>query len=129
MFLDFFYNLRAAGVPVSAHNWLALMRALADGLHEDTLDGFYQVARCLLVPSETHYDGFDQAFGVTFRGVQADLSALVQNLDAWLKDPKRLAWRSHLPAHHKQRAMCLRKLMRHLDKISQPLWLMGQRMN
>jgi len=92
MFLDFFYNLRAAGVPVSAHNWLALMRALADGLHENTLDGFYQVSRCLLVPSETHYDAFDQAFGVTFRGVQADLSALVQNLDEWLKDPKRLEY-------------------------------------
>jgi len=92
MFLDFFYNLRTAGVPVSAHNWLALMRAMADGLHEDTLDGFYQVARCLLVPSETHYDAFDQAFGVTFRGVQADLSALVQNLDEWLKDPKQLQY-------------------------------------
>ncbi|MEM6291090.1 MAG: VWA domain-containing protein [Myxococcota bacterium] len=92
MFLDFFYNLRTAGVPVSAHNWLALMQALADGLHEDSLDGFYQVSRCLLVPSETHYDAFDQAFGVTFRGVQADLSALVQNLDDWLSDPKQLMY-------------------------------------
>lgn len=92
MFLDFFYNLRTAGVPVSAHNWLALMRALADGLHENSLDGFYQVSRCLLVPSETHYDAFDQAFGVTFRGVEADLSSLVQNLDEWLKDPKQLAF-------------------------------------
>ena len=92
MFLDFFYNLRSHGVPVSAHNWLALMRALGDGLHEDTLDGFYQVSRCLLVPSETHYDAFDQAFGVTFRGVPADLSTIVQNLDEWLKDPKQLAY-------------------------------------
>ncbi|MGH1339929.1 MAG: vWA domain-containing protein [Nannocystales bacterium] len=92
MFLDFFYNLRTAGVPVSAHNWLALMRAIADGLHENSLDGFYQVARCLLVPTETHYDAFDQAFGVTFRGVEADLSALVENLDEWLKDPKQLAY-------------------------------------
>jgi uncharacterized protein with von Willebrand factor type A (vWA) domain len=92
MFLDFFYNLRTAGVPVSAHNWLALMRAISDGLHENSLDGFYQVARCVLVPSETHYDAFDQAFGVTFRGVEADLSALVQNLDEWLKDPKRLEY-------------------------------------
>ena len=92
MFLDFFYNLRTAGVPVSAHNWLALMQALADGLHEDSLDGFYQVSRCLLVPSETYYDAFDQAFGVTFRGVQADLSALVQNLDDWLSDPKQLMY-------------------------------------
>ncbi len=92
MFLDFFYNLRTAGVPISAHNWLALMRAIADGLHENSLEGFYQVSRCLLVPTETHYDAFDQAFGVTFRGVQADLSALVQNLDDWLKDPKQLAY-------------------------------------
>jgi uncharacterized protein len=89
-FLDFFYNLRAHRVPVSTHNWLALMQALGEGLHGDSLDGFYQVARCLLVSSETHYDGFDQAFAESFRGVERDLRRLADELQEWLADPKQL---------------------------------------
>ncbi|MEM9462625.1 MAG: VWA domain-containing protein [Myxococcota bacterium] len=90
LFLDFFYNLRAHRVPVSTHGWLALMQALGDGLHGDSLDGFYQVARCLLVPTETQYDAFDQAFAETFRGVERDLRHLADELRDWLDDPKRL---------------------------------------
>jgi uncharacterized protein len=90
MFLEFFFNLRAHGVPVTTHNWLALMRALAEGAHEHTLDGFYQVARCLLVSSETQYDAFDQAFAETFRGVERDITQLLSSIDEWLKDPKKL---------------------------------------
>jgi uncharacterized protein with von Willebrand factor type A (vWA) domain len=91
MFLDFFYNLRARGVKVSTHDWLALMDALGQGLHGDSLDGFYQVARCLAVTSETQYDAFDLAFAETFRGVQVDAAALIGQLDDWLANPARLA--------------------------------------
>ena len=42
MFLDFFYALRLHRVPVTTHNWLALMQALAAGLHRDSLDGFFR---------------------------------------------------------------------------------------
>ena len=87
MFLDFFYQLRAHGVKASSHGWLSLLRALKGGLHNNSLDGFYQVSRCILVNSEADYDGFDQAFATTFRGVEADLQALVSDLDAWLRDP------------------------------------------
>jgi len=90
VFLEFFYNLRAHQVRVTTHNWLALMRALAMGLHENSLDGFYQVARCVLVSDESHYDAFDQAFAETFRGVAKDLSKVLENLDEWLRDPKQL---------------------------------------
>ncbi len=89
-FLEFFYNLRAHRVPVSTHNWLALMRSLRDGLHRDSLDGFYQVARCLLVSSETHYDAFDQAFAESFKGVEQDLRHLADELREWLANPKQL---------------------------------------
>lgn len=92
VFLDFFYNLRDHKVPVTTHNWLALMKALAGGLHDDSLDGFYQVARCLLVASESQYDAFDQAFAETFRGVERDLSKVLAELDEWLRDPKQLAY-------------------------------------
>ena len=90
MFLDFFYKLRARGVPVTTHTWLALVEALARGLHGDTLDGFYQVARCILIQSESHYDDFDRVFAESFRGAAADARDLLQQLADWLKDPKNL---------------------------------------
>ncbi|PRQ04666.1 VWA domain containing CoxE-like protein [Enhygromyxa salina] len=90
LFLDFFYKLRARGLKVSAHNWLALLDAIARGLHGSTLDGFYTVARCILVNDEGDYDGFDLAFAETFRGVVADLEHMVSQLDEWLRDPKQL---------------------------------------
>lgn len=90
MFLEFFYNLRAHKVPATTHNWLALMQALVDGLHGDSLDGFYQVARCVLVSDEAHYDAFDQAFAESFRGATRDAAALLQDLDDWLANPKQL---------------------------------------
>ncbi len=92
VFLDFFFNLRARGVKVATHNWLALMDALGRGLHKDSLDGFYAVARCLLISSETQLDTFDQVFAETFRGVRVDAKLLLDNLDEWLKDPKKLEY-------------------------------------
>lgn len=92
MFLDFFYALRSRGVPVTSHNWLALARALQDGLHEQGLDGFYRVARCISCSSETQYDAFDQAFSQVFRGAVVDTEAILAELDAWLADPKKLAY-------------------------------------
>src|SRR5688572_3544844 len=90
MFLEFFYNLRARGVPVTTHTWLAVVEALSRGLHGDSLDGFYQVARCLLIQSEAHYDDFDRVFAETFRGATPDLRAMLAELEEFLKDPKRL---------------------------------------
>jgi len=92
VFLDFFYNLRSHGVPATTHNWLSLLDALRQGLHEDSLDGFYQVARCLLVSNESEYDAFDQAFLETFRGVETDARELLAEIDAWLADPHKLAY-------------------------------------
>ena len=88
MFLDFFYKLRARGVPVTTHTWLALVEALARGLHGDTLDGFYQVARCVLIQSEAHYDEFDRVFAESFRGAAAAARDLLKELEEWLKDPR-----------------------------------------
>lgn len=91
LFLEFFFTLRARGVPVTTHNWLALIDALSRGLHGASLDGFYQVARCLLVSSEVHYDEFDRVFAQVFRGVEADVRDLLAGVEAWLRDPKALA--------------------------------------
>jgi hypothetical protein len=88
--LDFFYSLREHGVPATTHNWLAFIDALGRGLHDDSLDGFYRLGRCLLVSGEAHYDGYDQAFLATFKGVAADLAKILGELDDWVRDPARL---------------------------------------
>ena len=68
MLIDFLFELRKRKLPVSTHEWMALMEALALGLHDSSLDGFYHVARALCVHRESDLDAFDQAFSAHFRG-------------------------------------------------------------
>jgi uncharacterized protein len=86
MFVSFLYALRARKVKVGTHEAVALAHALARGLHDSSLDGFYEVARALLVHSEVHLDAFDQAFAEHFRGAKADGLAVTEELLAWLTD-------------------------------------------
>jgi uncharacterized protein with von Willebrand factor type A (vWA) domain len=88
VFLPLFYALRALGVPASPTEWLALMEALGKGLHNESLDDFYHLARSLLVKDVAHYDAFDQAFAHCFRGTELpeDLATREEIL-RWLKDP------------------------------------------
>lgn len=86
MFLPFLYELRARGVPVGTTEAVALARALKAGLHDSSLDGFYHVARALLVHREAHLDDFDQAFLKVFRGVETKAKELKDELLEWLRD-------------------------------------------
>ncbi len=88
MFVEFLYELRKRKVPVGAQEAVALASALSQGLHESSLDGFYHVARALLVHSEQHLDDFDLAFGEHFRGIPAKALEITEELLEWLKDPK-----------------------------------------
>ena len=90
MLVDFFYQLRDHKVPVGLNEWLALMEALAMGLHESSLTGFYHLARAVLVHSEAHFDAYDLAFAVTFKGVEAGALKLSDELAEWLADPANL---------------------------------------
>lgn len=91
MLVDFLYELRKHGVEVSTHEWMALMEAMAKGLHDSSLDGFYQVARCVLVKDLADYDAFDLAFASYFKDVTIEALALTEELLEWLRDPRRLA--------------------------------------
>lgn len=91
MFIDFFFALRKRKVPVSTQEWLALMEALALGLHDSSLDGFYHLARAVCVKDLAHYDAFDSAFLECFRDVEKHSIALTDELLNWLADPKNLA--------------------------------------
>ncbi|HVY47775.1 MAG TPA: VWA domain-containing protein [Minicystis sp.] len=87
MFVDFLYELRARKVPVGAQEAVALGRALALGMHDQSLDGFYTVARCLLVHDESQLDAFDEAFLAHFKGIHVEAKKIAEELLEWLKDP------------------------------------------
>jgi hypothetical protein len=87
MFVEFLYELRKRKVPVGAQEAVALARALAAGMHESSLDGFYHVARALLIHSEAHLDDFDLAFASYFKGVHVEAKAIAEELLDWLKNP------------------------------------------
>lgn len=88
MFIEFLYELRKRKIPVGAQEAVALAEALSKGLHDASLDGFYDVARCLLVHSEAHLDDFDLVFASYFKGIPLEAKKIAEELLEWLKDPK-----------------------------------------
>ena len=97
MFIDFFYQLKDTGIPVSPTAFLTLHKALSRGLIS-SLDDFYTSARAILVKSERYFDLFDQVFAHHFQGaelpdaegIQLDEMARLL-LEEWLKNPKEIA--------------------------------------
>ena len=90
MLVDFLFELRRHKLPITTHEWNALMEALALGLHDSSLDGFYHLARSICVKDITHFDAFDQAFLSHFKGVEGQSLAITEQLLDWLRDPKKL---------------------------------------
>ncbi len=91
MFLDFFYGLREAGVPVALQEWQGFLRALEHGLHGCSLLRFYHLGRACLVKSETYFDAYDRVFAHVFTGVEGRFDeAVTEQILAWLRDPKNL---------------------------------------
>jgi uncharacterized protein len=91
MLIDFLFELRKRKIKVTTHEWRALMEALALGLHDSSLDGFYHLCRALCVKDIAEYDAYDEAFLAYFHDVHVDALALSEELMQWLADPKRLA--------------------------------------
>jgi uncharacterized protein len=69
--LDFFFEVRKAGVPASLKEFLTLMESLDAGLAWASVDDFYVLARLCLVKDEAYFDRFDLAFAAYFKGVEA----------------------------------------------------------
>jgi uncharacterized protein len=86
MFVGFLYELRRRKVPVGAQEAGALAQALEAGLHDSSLDGFYDVARAVLVHNEAHLDAFDLAFLAHFKGVQDEGDVLLEEFLDWLEE-------------------------------------------
>jgi len=83
VFVNFFYELRNVGVPVSLNEWLTLMEALNKGIGTSCLNEFYLVARSILVKSETQFDNYDLAFQNYFSGIETPAELVNEALD-WL---------------------------------------------
>lgn len=86
MLVPFFLELRAAGVPVSLTELLALLEGLKERVAEDSAEDFYHLARACLVKDERHYDRFDRVFAQAFEGAQQRFADWVQSVpEDWLK--------------------------------------------
>jgi len=83
VFVDFFYELKRAGVPVSLTEWLTLMEALSKGLGFSSLSGFYYLGRMVLVKSEAHFDNYDLAFQNYFKGIESP-DRLIEEALGWV---------------------------------------------
>ncbi|BCL60225.1 hypothetical protein DGMP_09180 [Desulfomarina profundi] len=97
MFINFFFQLKEAGIPVSPTSFLTLHRAMNGGLVA-SLDDFYTVARTILVKSEKFFDLYDRVFSHIFEGEALvlpqdfEFDFLAHSLlQEWLKDPKTMA--------------------------------------
>ena len=107
MFLGFFDNLRRNEIPVSLREYLGFLEGLQRGLVTYDVEGFYYLARTIMVKDERHLDRFDRAFSSSFEGVEN--ISIDQVLDAvdipadWLK---KLA-EKHLSAEEKAKIEAL----------------------
>ncbi len=97
MFVEFFYQLKESGVPVTPTAFLTLHKALQNGLIR-SLEDFYTASRAILVKSERYFDLFDQHFAHYFEGAALpdpddfELTEMARALlEQWLSDPKEMA--------------------------------------
>jgi uncharacterized protein with von Willebrand factor type A (vWA) domain len=90
MLIEFLFEMRRRKIPVSTHEWMALMEAMALGLHESSLDGFYHLCRTLCVKDIAFYDQYDEAFLAYFKDIHVDSIKLTNELQQWLMNPQAL---------------------------------------
>jgi uncharacterized protein len=86
MFLDFFFLLKGNGIPVSLHEYLALMDAMKKNVAQNSTEDFYFLSRSILIKNESHLDRFDMLFGNYFKGMENIPEDFFKNIpDEWLR--------------------------------------------
>ena len=86
MLIGLFESLRRERLPVTVRELLDLHAALRAHLVFADLDGFYHLARTVMVKDERHFDRFDRGFAAFFKGMDslnAELAASIP--DDWLR--------------------------------------------
>tara|TARA_B100000809_G_scaffold149827_1_gene147336 strand:- start:1871 stop:3046 length:1176 start_codon:yes stop_codon:yes gene_type:complete len=86
MFISLFNTLRSTGVPCSLRELLDLISAMEKQLVFVNMEDFYFLSRAILVKDEKHYDKFDRAFDIYFKGIES-LDDILEMLipEEWLK--------------------------------------------
>ncbi|MGB9110811.1 MAG: VWA domain-containing protein [Telluria sp.] len=84
MLIGFFFTLRDAKVPVTIKEFLTLLEALEKNVIAPALEQFYYLARLTLVKDEAHFDKFDKAFGLYFKGIETVFDAKTEIPLDWL---------------------------------------------
>jgi len=86
MLIDFFFELRRAGLKVTTTEFLTLLEALQARLADFNMEQFYYLARLILVKDETQYDRFDVVFAAYFNAVESALDVAAGEVpEAWLR--------------------------------------------
>src|SRR5471032_2007606 len=86
MFVNFFTELKSAGVPVTLREYLTLMEAMQADLASRRVEDFYYLSRATLVKDERNIDKFDRVFGAVFKGLEILGDGAEANIPAeWLK--------------------------------------------
>lgn len=85
MLIAFFFALKDAKIPVSIKEFLLLLEAMEKEVIGPSLDDFYYLARLTLVKDEAHFDKFDRAFGLYFKGIDTIFESGEIPLDWLLK--------------------------------------------
>lgn len=117
MFLDFFYTLRAQGIPCSTSEYLDFINAL-EKINRDrdflSTDQLYLLGRSCLVKDIKFYDKYDVAFAICFKDVVSENNNLKQLLEDWLKKTVE----NELSEERKQKALQLpnSELIKELQK-------------
>ncbi len=86
MFLSLFNTLKSTGVPCTLRELLDLNSAIDKNLTFANMQDFYYLSRAILVKDEKHYDKFDRAFDIYFKGLES-LDDVLEMLipEDWLK--------------------------------------------
>src|SRR5947208_16174734 len=86
MFVQFFTELKSAGVPVTLREYLTLMEAMQADLAGRRVQDFYYLSRATLIKDERNLDKFDRVFGHVFKGLELLGDGIEASIpEEWLK--------------------------------------------
>ena len=87
MFINFFFDLKQANLPVSLKEYLMLMEAMDQRVIKSfNVNDFYYLSRSALVKDERHLDKFDRVFGHSFKGLESNQDDSVTEIpEEWLR--------------------------------------------
>jgi len=86
MFIQFFHELKSAGLPVTLKEYLMLMEAMEARIGAYRMEDFYYLSRASLIKDERNLDKFDRVFSHIFEGIESISEDLTTEIpQEWLR--------------------------------------------